>query len=186
MKKTIKLMFAGVLAGLAALFAPNSAGAAEKDVCLTAEGPNTYRLCVALKAQPAYEWTNPSGSKTGVPNGVTLIKELRREGQTPNRNAAGFRGSAQVLTEEYFDHKGGDRPQDDGGCLKAVNSETYVLCRALWEQPSYDREDGLSNPEGSEIVAELAEEGVTPSRNAGEFRRESRTETGEFFVRFRR
>jgi hypothetical protein len=178
--------FAGTLIMfLIMIFGSKDAGATEQDGCLAAEGPNTFRVCTALANQPAYEWTNPEGSKVGVPDGTALIAELRDEGQTPSTNAAGFRGSAQALTREYFDHEGGDRPQEDSECLTAADASTYVLCAALWVQPSYDREDGLSNPEGSEIIAELAEEGVTPSRNVDQFQREAREETGEFFIRFR-
>lgn len=75
--------------------------------------------------------------------------------------------------------------QDDTPCLPARDVRSYTLCAALWEQPSYDVRlpDGtiIGTPTGSELIAELSEEGLTPNRNAATFRRAARALIGDYF-----
>ncbi|MER6605711.1 hypothetical protein ABT282_07295 [Streptomyces sp. NPDC000927] len=181
----------GILTGTAAMIAGGAVTATAaptegSSTCLTAPDLRTYIPCEALRAQPKYTYSNKDGSKVEIPKGSALLAELKEEGITPKKTPAEFRDASWVLIEEYHGHKKGKVRADGSPCLTAKGSSTYALCAALWEQDSYDREDGsgLSSPTGSEIVADLEGEGVTPSSRVERFRREVCVEVRGFFRLF--
>lgn len=68
-------------------------------------------------------------------------------------------------------------------CLGAPDVATYTVCVALESQPSYDVPGtGLARPTGSELIALIAEEGITPEETPREFRREARGEIADYFA----
>ncbi|MCD9903194.1 hypothetical protein LUR56_31075 [Streptomyces sp. MT29] len=60
---------------------------------------DVYRLCVTVGAQPAYDWTNPDGSKVGIPAGSELIGGLDEEPGT-----AAWSDALRALHAEYAEH----------------------------------------------------------------------------------
>lgn len=72
---------------------------------------------------------------------------------------------------------------EDNLCLGAPDARTYTLCAALESQPSYNVPGtDLARPTGSELIALIAEEGITPEETPREFRREARGEIADYFA----
>ncbi|MEU5748156.1 hypothetical protein ABZ804_21790 [Streptomyces sp. NPDC047726] len=68
--------------------------------CEGNDGPlDVYRLCLTVAAQPAYGWTNPDGSKVGIPAGPALISGLDEEPGT-----AAWSDALRALDAEYREH----------------------------------------------------------------------------------
>ncbi|MGW3627603.1 hypothetical protein [Streptomyces sp. NPDC000880] len=57
---------------------------------------DVFRLCLTVAAQPAYEWTNPDGSKVGNPDGRALIRDLEEQPGTPE-----WADALRALDAEY-------------------------------------------------------------------------------------
>jgi hypothetical protein len=155
--------------------------------CLEADR-RTYILCEALLTQPAYDYTNADGSVVGVPSGGALVADLAEQGITATRTPAVFRDEALVLTTEHYMHEYGSVREDGSPCTDAATVDAYIPCAALWEQPSYDRNDGsgLSAPEGSEMIAEMSEAGVTPRENPRAFAAEATSEAMAYWETMQR
>lgn len=175
-------LFTGTAEASAAERAPGSG-----NVCLTAPAQEVYAACEALRTQPVYDYVNDDGYVVGVNSGALLVDDLKLEGVTPDGTPERFRQEALALVRHYFSDKKGSPRGDGSTCLTAPDLRTYVACAALFEQPSYDRNDGsgLSAPTGSEIIAELSGEGITPAERPDDFRREARAEVEGYFQQFR-